>query len=140
MNGQGPAGEPGRTSRPDAAMTVCIRLPKQPAGQGKSGRPPITRSNKIVLAALAALSLSAPLSALAAPPKAKSHSERAHEQYASGAIASVSAQEIKLSGGETFKVAPGVQTASYKAGDKVSVRYTMKDGARLADQVMINKN
>ncbi len=100
----------------------------------------MTRSNKIVLAALAALSISAPLSALAAPPKAKSHSERAHEQYASGAIASVSAQEIKLSGGETYKVAPGAPTTSYKAGDRVSVRYTTKDGARLADQVMIKKN
>jgi hypothetical protein len=121
-------------------MIVRMNLPEKPAGQGKSARPPMTRSNKIVLAALAALSISAPLSALAAPPKAKSHSERAHEQYASGAIASVSAQEIKLSGGETFKVAPGAPTTSYKAGDRVSVRYTTKDGARLADQVMIKKN
>ena len=96
----------------------------------------MTRSNKIVLAALAVLAAAAPLSAMAAPPKAKSHSQRTHEEYATGAISSVSAQELKLSDGQTFKLAPGVKAASYKAGDKVSVRFTTKDGARTADQIM----
>lgn len=100
----------------------------------------MTRSNKIVLAALTMLAAAAPLSAMAAPPKAKSHAQKTHEEYATGAIASVSAQELKLSDGQTFKLAPGVQSSSYKAGDKVSVRFTSKDGARTADKIMAAKN
>lgn len=91
------------------------------------------RSNKIVLAALAVLATAAPLSAFAAPPKA--HAQHKFEEYTTGTIASVNAQEIKLAGGDTFKLAPGVQTASFKAGDKVNVRFTKKDGARTADQI-----
>jgi hypothetical protein len=99
------------------------------------------RSNKIVLAALAVLTAAAPLSAMAAPPK-KTHAPKfgMHEQTATGAITSVNAQEVKLANGDTFKLAPGVQATSYKAGDKVNVQYTMKDGARTADRITAAKN
>jgi hypothetical protein len=100
----------------------------------------MTRNNKVILAALAALTAAASMPAFAAPPKAKAHAQKSHEEFATGAIATVSAQEVKLVGGETFKVGPGVQTSSYKAGDKVSVRFTMKDGAKTADQIMAAKN
>jgi Cu/Ag efflux protein CusF len=98
------------------------------------------RSNKIVLAALAVLTAAAPLSAFAAPPKPKAHIQKSHEQYASGAITAVSAQELKLSDGQTFKVTPGLAVATYKAGDKVSVRFTTKDGAKTVDQITAAKN
>ena len=48
--------------------------------------------------------------------------------------------EVKLASGETFKLAPGVKTSSYKAGDKVSVRFTEKNGAKTADQIMAARN
>ena len=56
------------------------------------------------------------------------------------ATSTVSAQEVKLASGETFKLAPGVKTSSYKAGDKVSVRFTEKNGAKTADQIMAARN
>jgi hypothetical protein len=31
-------------------------------------------------------------------------------------------------------------TSSFKAGDRVSVRYTTKDGAKTADQIMAARN
>ena len=121
-----------RTSRPDAAQDCPTKAPRAAhRGQGKSGRPPMKRSNKIVLAALAVLATAAPLSAMAAPPKAKAHAQRTHEEYATGAITSVSAQEVKLSRrARPSSSRPACKTASYKAGDKVSVRFTMKNGAQ----------
>lgn len=99
----------------------------------------MTRNTRIVLAALVALTATAPMTALAAP-KAKTHAQKSHEEFATGAIATVSAQEVKLASGETFKLAPGVKTSSYKAGDKVSVRFTEKNGAKTADQIMAARN
>lgn len=95
--------------------------------------------NRIVLASLVALTAAAPLSAMAAP--AKAHTPKpAKEQSTTGAIASVSATEVKLSNGETFKLSPGVSASNFKAGDKVQLRWTMKDGSRLADHINAAKN
>ncbi len=99
----------------------------------------MTRNHTIVLAALAALTAAAPMTALAAP-KAGAHAHKPHEEFATGAIVTLSAQEVKLASGETFKLAPGVQTSSYKAGDRVSVRFTMKNGARTADRIIAARN
>lgn len=100
----------------------------------------MTRNSKIVLAALAVLTAAAPMTALAAPPKAKTHAQKTHEEFVTGAIATVSASELKLANGESFKVKSGVMTSSFKAGDKVSVRYTTKDGAKTADQILAARN
>ena len=98
------------------------------------------RNTKIVFAALAVITAAAPMTAFAAPPKPKTHAHKTHEEFVTGAIATVSANELKLSSGESFKVKSGVMTTSFKAGDKVSVRYTTKDGAKTADQIMAAKN
>jgi hypothetical protein len=100
----------------------------------------MTRNNKIALAALAVLTAAAPMTAFAAPPKAKTHAQKTHEEFVTGAIASVSASDLKLVSGESFKVKSGVMTSSFKAGDKVSVRYTEKGGAKTADQIMAARN
>ena len=100
----------------------------------------MTRNNKLVLAALAVLTAAAPMSAFAAPPKPKAHAQKTHEEFVTGAIASVSASDLKLASGETFKVKSGVMTTSFKAGDKVSVRYTETGGAKTADQIMAAKH
>ncbi len=97
-------------------------------------------SSKIVLAAAALLTAALPMAAFAAPPKAKPHAARPHEEYSTGAITSVSATELKLASGDTFKFAAGASAGAFKAGDKVSVRWQLKDGAKLADQVMAAKN
>ncbi len=104
-----PPANRGRTSRPDVAHDCPVKSPRAPRGQGKSGRPPMTRSNKIVLAALTMLAAAAPLSAMAAPPKAKSHAQKTHEEYATGAIASVSAR-----GAETLRW-PDLQACAGRA-------------------------
>ena len=39
-----------------------------------------------------------------------------------GAITSITAQEVKLASGDTFKLKPGVGAANFKAGDKVKVQ------------------
>lgn len=94
-------------------------------------------SMKIILSAsLLALSAAAPLTALAAPPKAHA----AHEDATTGAITSITAQEVKLASGDTFKLKPGVSAANFKAGDKVKVQWTMKDGAKQADKISAVKN
>ncbi|MFT3722650.1 MAG: hypothetical protein QM773_03605 [Hyphomonadaceae bacterium] len=95
----------------------------------------MTRNNKLALAALAVLTAAAPMSAFAAPPKPNTHAQKTHEEFVTGAIASVSASDLKLVSGESFKVKAGVTTSSFKAGDKVSVRYTEMGGAKTADQI-----
>ncbi len=97
-------------------------------------------SSKIVLAAATLLTAALPMAAFAAPPKAKPHAARPHEEYSTGAITSVTATELKLASGDTFKFAAGASAGAFKAGDKVSVRWQLKDGAKLADQVMAAKN
>ena len=91
----------------------------------------------ILTGSLLALSAAMPLSALAAPPKA--HASPAHIDATTGAIASVNATEVKLANGDTFKLAPGVSTAAFKAGETVRVRWSMKNGAKLAENISAAK-
>lgn len=91
--------------------------------------------NRIVLASVVLLSAAAPLSAMAAPPKNHTPKFAGMEKTTTGAIASVSATEVKLANGETFKLSPGVSASTYKAGDKVQLHWKMKDGARLTDRI-----
>ncbi|MDP3492170.1 MAG: hypothetical protein Q8R82_03585 [Hyphomonadaceae bacterium] len=94
--------------------------------------------NIILTGSLLALSAAMPLSALAAPPKA--HAITRHEEATTGAITSVNATEVKLANGDTFKVAPGLSTAGFKAGENVKVRWSMKDGAKFAEHISATKN
>ncbi len=96
--------------------------------------------NRIVLASAVLLSAAMPLSALAAPPANHTPKFAGQERTTTGAIATVSATEVKLANGETFKLSPGVSAASYRAGDKVQLHWKMKDGARLADRINAAKN
>jgi hypothetical protein len=92
----------------------------------------------ILAGSLIVLSTAMPLTALAAPPKA--HTTQRHDDATTGAITSITAQEVKLASGDTFKLKPGVSAANFKAGDKVKVQWTMKDGAKLADKISAVKN
>ena len=90
----------------------------------------------ILTGSLLALSAAMPLSALAAP---KDHASAARIDATTGAIASVNATEVKLANGDTFKLAPGVSTAAFKAGETVRVRWSMKNGAKLAENISAAK-
>ena len=92
----------------------------------------------ILTASLIVLSTALPLTALAAPPKPNVVTR--HEEATTGAIASINAQEVKLANGDTLKLAPGLKTASFKAGEKVKVLWSMKDGAKLANHINAAKN
>lgn len=101
----------------------------------------------IVLAIAAALAVSTPLAAFAAPPSSDSHKPKttstaakpARSENTAGVVASWMADTrmLKLNAGEEFKVATTVTDANYKAGDKVNVHWTMKDGSRIADKVTV---
>lgn len=93
----------------------------------------------ILTGSLLALSAAMPLSALAAPKETKAPAVVRHEEATTGAIASVNATEVKLANGDTFKLAPGVSTAAFKAGQKVKVEWTMKDGAKFAEHIKAEK-
>jgi len=99
---------------------------------------------KILLASAALLAAALPLTAYAAPPKA--HNAKAHasdtlkvgkNEFTTGVVSAYAADTrmLKLNTGSEFKLAPTITNANYKAGDKVTVRWQMKDGARLADEV-----
>lgn len=101
---------------------------------------------KLMLAVAAMLAVTTPLAAFAAPPKSSSASKPnktkdtlqvGRTEYTTGVVSSWSADTrmLKLNAGEEFKIAPSVANANYKAGDKVNVRWTIKDGARIADAV-----
>ena len=101
---------------------------------------------KLMLAVAAALAVTIPFAAFAAPPKSSAASKPTkpkdtlqfgRTEYTTGVVASWSADTrmLKLNAGEEFKIAPAVTASNYKAGDKVNVRWTMKDGARVADAV-----
>lgn len=97
----------------------------------------------IVTGSLLALSAAVPLSALAAPkaPPAAATASTKHEiNSTTGAISVVSATEVKLANGDTFKLKPGLSTAAFKAGEKVRVQWSMKDGAKYADHIAAAKN
>lgn len=99
---------------------------------------------KILIASAAVLAALTPMAAYAAPPK--THKAKTvdtvkigKEEFTSGVVTAYAADTrmLKLDAGQQFKLAPSVTNASYKAGDKVTVRWTMKDGARIADSVNI---
>lgn len=91
---------------------------------------------------LLAVSAGMPLTAMAAPKPpaaAAATTVKAHEESTTGAISVVSASEVKLANGDTFKVSPGISTAAFKAGEKVKVQWSMKDGAKVADHISVAK-
>jgi hypothetical protein len=94
----------------------------------------------IVTGSLLALSSGLAMSALAAPkPPAAAAATVKHDEATTGAISVISASEVKLANGDTFKVSPGVSTAAFKAGEKVKVQWSMKDGAKIADHISATK-
>jgi hypothetical protein len=100
---------------------------------------------KILLASAALLAVTAPLAAYAAPPKhkAKAHAaetvKASSKEFTTGTVAAYApdTRMLKLSTGNEFKLAPSITNTTYKAGDKVTVRWQMKDGSRLADEVTL---
>lgn len=95
---------------------------------------------KLVLAAAAMLAVASPLAAFAAPPApapAATHAPKEHTTK--GTIDTVAADSLKLKSGTMFKVKDGVSTTSFKAGDKVSVRWTMSGKNKVADTITASK-
>lgn len=91
---------------------------------------------------LLAMSAGIPLTALAAPKPpavATTTKVKAHEESTTGTISVISASEVKLSNGDTFKVSPSISTGAFKAGEKVKVQWMMKDGAKVADHISAAK-
>ncbi|RYD96438.1 MAG: hypothetical protein EOP61_18035 [Sphingomonadales bacterium] len=93
----------------------------------------------ILTGSLLALLAAVPLTALAAP-KAPPAAATKHEESTTGAISVISATEVKLANGDTFKVMPGISTAAFKAGEKVKVQWSMKDGAKYAEHISAAKH
>ncbi len=95
----------------------------------------------IVTGSLLALSAAMPMSALAAPkaPPAAAASTKQQINSTTGAISVVNASEVKLANGDTFKLRPGLSTAAFKAGEKVKVHWSMKDGAKYAENISAAK-
>lgn len=91
----------------------------------------------ILTGSLLALTATVPLTALAAPPKAAAAAK--HEEATTGSIQVISATEVKLANGDTFKLRPGLSTAAFKAGEKVKVQWSMKDGAKYAEHIAAAK-
>jgi hypothetical protein len=102
-----------------------------------------------VLATAAALAAALSASAVAAPPGAKSDKpKKEHDsarpvtpsvtyEYTSGVVQGYSpdTQLLKLNNGAAFKLAPVVAGGTYSAGEKVTIRWTMKSGVRIASEV-----
>lgn len=98
----------------------------------------------LIGAAVLAVGLSA--SALAAPPASTANTKEHHfadavkkvagEKFTTGTVTKydASTRKLDLSMGGPFKLAPAVATAP-SVGKKVTVRWTMKDGERIADQI-----
>ena len=103
-------------------------------------------SKKIMIAAVAAFAVSAPLAAFAAPPK--SHNSKPHktsaqkgakEEYTSGTVDAYAAatRMLKLSTGSEFKLSPAITQTNFKNGDRVTVSWKMENGSRVADKVEV---
>jgi hypothetical protein len=62
-------------------------------------------------------------------------------QTKTGEIKSTDAakHELVLSSGETFEVGSAIKLDTFKAGDKVTVTYDMKDGKMVASKVHTTK-
>lgn len=102
-------------------------------------------SAAVLAAAFSAQALAAPPAATtdkpvttstAKPPKAAKPAKVA-EKTAKGVVDSWAADTrmLSLKGGDSFKVADSVKTTAFKTGESVTVRYTEKDGAKIADHV-----
>ena len=87
---------------------------------------------------LLALTAGMPLTALAAP-KPPAAAAANHDETTTGAISVISASEVKLASGDTFKVSPGISTGAFKAGEKVKVQWMAKDGAKVAEHISAAK-
>jgi hypothetical protein len=102
---------------------------------------------KLLIASAAVLAAASPMmAAYAAPPKthkaamhAKDTVKVGSEEFTTGVVSSYApdTRMLKLSAGSEFKLAPSITSTSYKPGYKVTVRWTMKDGARVADSVSL---
>jgi Ni/Co efflux regulator RcnB len=95
---------------------------------------------KILIASAAVFAIGMPMAANAAPPK--SHTSKTHatsEKFTTGAVSAWTpdSRMLKLVTGDEFKVGARVKAPAYKAGDTVTVRWTIKDGAKIADKVDI---
>jgi hypothetical protein len=93
----------------------------------------------IVTGSLLALSAAVPMAALAAPKAPPAAATKTEITTTIGAISVLSATEVKLANGDTFKLMPGLSTAAFKAGEKVKVKWTMKDGAKYAEHIAAAK-
>jgi hypothetical protein len=93
----------------------------------------------IVTGSLLAVTAAMPMAALAAPKAPPAAAKTMHENSTTGAISIVSATEVKLANGDTFRLKPGLSTAAFKAGEKVKVQWSMKDGAKYADHIAAAK-
>lgn len=92
---------------------------------------------KFVLATAALFAIGAPLSAFAAPPAASTSTPKEHTTK--GTIDTVSTDSLKLKSGTMFKVKSGVATDAFKAGEKVSVRWTLNGSDKLVDTIKASK-
>ena len=95
---------------------------------------------KIMIGALALIACGLPLTANAAPPKHTTTAAK-HEKSTttSGTVAAWAADTrmLKLKSGDEFKVDAAVKGTDYKAGQEVSVRWVNKDGAKLAEHIVV---
>jgi hypothetical protein len=96
---------------------------------------------KIMIGALALIACGLPLTANAAPPKHPAIAAAKHEKSTttSGTVAAWAADTrmLKLKSGDEFKVDAAVKGTDYKAGQQVSVRWVSKDGAKLAEHIVV---
>ena len=93
----------------------------------------------IVTGSLLALSAAVPMAALAAPKAPPAAATKTEITTTIGAISVLSATEVKLANGDTFKLMPGLSTGAFKAGEKVKVKWSMKDGAKYAEHIAAAK-
>ena len=95
---------------------------------------------KIMIGALAILAASMPLAANAAPPKPHATAAKHEKQTTTnGTVDSWAADTrmLKLKSGDEFKVDATVKGTDYKAGQQVAVHWINKDGAKLAERIVV---
>lgn len=100
---------------------------------------------KIAFVSAAVLAAAFSSQALAAPPTTTDKPAAASttaapkvvEKTTKGEVDSYAADTrmLKLKAGDEFKVADKVKSTNFTAGEKVTVRWTEKDGAKVADRV-----
>lgn len=100
---------------------------------------------KIAFLSAAVLAAAFSTSALAAPPATTDKpatttaAPKLVEKTTKGEVDSYAADTrmLKLKAGDEFKVAAKVKATNFTAGEKVTVRWTEKDGAKTADKVTV---